>query len=153
MNRIPGVSGACPTAAPRLFTLSVEDAQFAAAESTTAVFTREVFTAVGSGNGTPTIEVGEPEEGYIVVHVAGDLDAVSAPALRARLGDGLIHRHTAVLDLRDVPFVGCTAMSVIDAAAAVLTARGGRLVVLCGRQTRRHLAICGVGRRATVVAV
>lgn len=153
MNRIPGVNGAYPTAAPMLLALSVEDAQSAAAESTTAEFTPEEFTTVGNGSRTPTIEVGEPDEGYVVVRVSGDLDAASAPALRARLGEELIHRRTAVLDLRDVPFVGCTAMSVIDTAAAVLTARGGRMVVLCGRQTRRHLAICGVGRRATVVAV
>lgn len=153
MNRSFGVSGDYPAAAPTVLTLSVEDARSAAAESTTAEFTTEEFTTVVTGNRTPTIEVGEPEEGYVVVRVVGDLDAVSAPALGARLGEGMIHRRTAVLDLRDAPFVGCTAMSVIDAAATVLAARGGRMVVLCGRQTRRHLAICGAGRRATVVAV
>ncbi|MFF0813654.1 STAS domain-containing protein [Rhodococcus sp. NPDC003318] len=99
------------------------------------------------------VDVEKPCAGYALVRVLGDLDVTTAAHLGSRLGECVVDPCTIVLDLREVPFVGCAALSVIDAAADFLHSRGERLVVICGPQARRALAVSGVDRRVAVLSV
>ncbi|MGW4479790.1 STAS domain-containing protein [Rhodococcus triatomae] len=102
---------------------------------------------------TTVIDGDAPQTGYLVIRVVGDLDVVTAPDLGACLGDCVADPRVAVLDLRAVPFIGCSALAVIDAAGEYLAARGKPMVVLCGREIRRSLQVSGVDRTVTVLTV
>lgn len=83
-----------------------------------------------------------------LVTVHGEVDLRTAPELRQRLTH-LVDAGTAemVVDLRDVPFVDSSALSVFVTIHKRLSAAGGRLVLVCDEgPVRRVLGITGLSR-------
>jgi anti-anti-sigma factor len=85
-----------------------------------------------------------------VVHVTGELDMVTAPALRAVVtevfDDGLLAGRTLVFDLTSVDFMGSSGLGVL--AEAVQRAEAAGLppirVVLASRAVRRAVEVTGM---------
>ena len=67
------------------------------------------------------------------VHVAGELDVVSAPELRQTLRETQWLAHLIVLDLRDLAFMDCAGTHAIVEASLRARKAGRRLVLVRGR--------------------
>jgi anti-sigma B factor antagonist len=70
--------------------------------------------------------------GVAWVHVAGELDLLTAPQLRQTLREAQLYAHMVVLDLRDLAFMDCSGVHVILTAAADARRVGGRLALARG---------------------
>ena len=85
-----------------------------------------------------------------VVHVAGELDMVTSPSLRAAVGDvfddGQLTGRTLVFDLTGVDFIGSSGLAVL--AEAVHRAESAGLppmrVVVASRPVRRAVEVTGM---------
>lgn len=73
---------------------------------------------------------GDPDSAC--VHVAGELDTVTAPELEVALRDALLLARLVVLDLRDVAFIDSAGVHAIVNANVRARALARRLVVLRG---------------------
>jgi anti-sigma B factor antagonist len=66
------------------------------------------------------------------VHVAGELDLLTAPQLRQTLREAQLYAHMVVLDLRALAFMDCSGVHVVLDAAADARRVGGRLILARG---------------------
>ena len=89
-----------------------------------------------------------PGDGYAVVRVAGEVDALTAPELRDALLDAMRqHGPTILLDLADVTFMDSTGIGVLVGSERRTLLEGGRLVICRpSPQVIRPLNVLGVGR-------
>lgn len=84
----------------------------------------------------------EGRPGAAWVHVAGELDLLTAPQLRQTLREGQPYAGMVVLDLRALTFMDCSGVHVILDAAADARGAGGELILTRGpAQIDRLLAI------------
>jgi anti-anti-sigma factor len=89
-------------------------------------------------------------ERWRVVQVTGELDMLTAPALRAVVaevfGDGLLTGRTLVFDLSSVDFLGSSGLAVLAEAVqlAESTALPPIRVVLASRPVRRAVEVTGM---------
>ena len=94
-------------------------------------------------------------EGAVVVDVAGELDAYTAPVLRDRLLDvieGQGNRFVAV-DLGAVGFIDSTAVHVLVQSLRLTRERGGDLMLArVPPPAQRVLDICGLAKIFTITA-
>lgn len=81
---------------------------------------------------TTRVELDPAGSGPVLLRVHGDLDVVTAPLLAACLDEALADRAGVVLDLREVSFLGCAALAVLDAVARRARRHGRRLTVAAG---------------------
>lgn len=89
-------------------------------------------------------------ERWRILHVAGELDMVTSPSLRAAVatvfGDGLLLGRTLVFDLTSVDFIGSSGIAVL--AEAVQRAEADGMppvrVVLAARSVRRAVEVTGM---------
>ncbi|WP_165777594.1 STAS domain-containing protein [Amycolatopsis antarctica] len=101
--------------------------------------------------GSLSLTVTRPGRGTaaVVVHVAGELDVLTAPALRALLWPRLVcAARTVVVDLSQVTFLGLAGVRVLD--AALLRASAGEVdlrVVTGPRCVERALELTGAASR------
>ncbi|MGW4339156.1 STAS domain-containing protein [Rhodococcus koreensis] len=85
------------------------------------------------------ILIDETGDGPAMITVCGDLDIVSAPILAACLHQTTHHRGTGVVvDLLDVPFLGCPALAVLTATANEL-GRDHRALTVAADEAHRRL--------------
>ncbi|MEV0074468.1 STAS domain-containing protein [Amycolatopsis sp. NPDC050768] len=99
------------------------------------------------------LSVERPDRDLVIVRVAGDLDAASAPRLRELLDARLRSAVPAVLlDISTVTFLGTAGLSTLERAHLLASERGVRFTVHVGeaRQVRRAL---GLLPHATLVAI
>lgn len=105
------------------------------------------------GTGTPAGDIGEVVRFDVVphgddarvVHVIGEIDTLTAPALRAQLDEHLPAAHLLVLDLSQVSFLGSAGLAVLVAAKDDVDRRGHRLRLVCGsRIVTRALEATGL---------
>lgn len=89
----------------------------------------------------------------VVVELRGELDVVSAPALRRRLLE-LVARHderSFVLDLSRLTFVGSAGIAVLVVVERAVRERGGTLTLDgVSAATRRLLRVAGVEARSAI---
>jgi anti-sigma B factor antagonist len=79
---------------------------------------------------TFTISVADPDDGPVVVSLAGEMDIASAPELaRALEALGGANATAVVIDLSALTFIDSSGISVLATAARDARARGGELVV------------------------
>jgi anti-sigma B factor antagonist len=74
---------------------------------------------------------GEGGSGAAWVHVAGELDLLTAPQLRQTLREAQL-AHMVLLDLRALAFMDCSGVHVVLDAAADARRAGGRLILARG---------------------
>jgi anti-sigma B factor antagonist len=77
--------------------------------------------------------------GVAWVHVAGELDLLTAPQLTQTLREAQLYAHMVVLDLRDLAFMDCSGVHVVLAAAADARRVGDRLALTRGHAHIDHL--------------
>jgi anti-sigma B factor antagonist len=102
------------------------------------------------------LTVSTPRPGVTVLRVAGEVDLVTVPQLRAAVGKQL-DAPLLVLDLSELGFLGSVGLEVLVDARDQLAARGGALrLVTGGAVVRRPLELTGLTRLlacyATLVA-
>ncbi|NLJ33262.1 MAG: anti-sigma factor antagonist [Firmicutes bacterium] len=89
------------------------------------------------------------KEGYLLVHLQGDLDLHSVDKIRAVV-DNALNRggvHTLLLDLSQVPFMDSSGLGFILGRYRHLKKKGGQVVLIApGSQVRRVLKLAGVKR-------
>ncbi|MEQ8719538.1 MAG: STAS domain-containing protein [Acidimicrobiales bacterium] len=82
----------------------------------------------------PTFRISESGP-WTVLHVHGEIDMASAPAVRRAVvdlvGGGI---RWLVLDLGDVGFVDSTGLGVLVGALKRVTSAAGEMTVVCGRE-------------------
>lgn len=97
----------------------------------------------------------ETEQGvWTVLHIRGELDLVTSPAVRQSVHDVVaVGRHDVVLDLSEVLFCDSSGVSVLIAARRLMRSCGGRLRLILpargaeeGSHVNRVLAALGVRR-------
>jgi anti-anti-sigma factor len=102
-----------------------------------------------------TLKVNESEQGrWAVLHVAGELDLVTAPEVRQRVHDVVAEgRHDVVLDLSGVFFCDSSGVGLLIASRRLLHSCRGRLHLIlpargaeAGSHVNRVLAALGVRR-------
>ena len=80
-----------------------------------------------------SIEVDRPEPGVVLLRASGDLDAYTAPGLRAQLheatGDGT-ETELVVVDLQKVSFIDSAGLGTLVGAHRRMRERGGRLRIV-----------------------
>lgn len=89
----------------------------------------------------------------VVVSIEGELDAATAPPLRAILSDLIDGQGnlSVVLDLSAMTFVDSIGLGVFAGAAKRLRARGGELVLAApSSSTLRLFAVTGIDGLATI---
>jgi len=93
------------------------------------------------------------EQDIAVVHLDGELDLASAPALTAEIDSPQVAAGAKlVLDLRELQFIDSTGLRTIFTARASARERGQEFAVTEGSaQVQRLLAITGVGDHLRVV--
>jgi anti-sigma B factor antagonist len=85
------------------------------------------------------------------VHLAGELDLASAPALRDTLRDAETRAQIVLLDLRDLTFMDSAGVHAIVRACVRAQRAGRRLILVRGpRQVDRLLALAGVADRLEI---
>lgn len=84
-------------------------------------------------------------DGALVVHVVGEIDTLTAPALRAQLDEHLPAVKLLVLDLSQVTFLGSAGLAVLVAAKDDADRRGNTLRLVPGsRIVSRALEATGL---------
>lgn len=116
--------------------------------ATTPVWSTEVATADATGeDGAVDLALDTlTADGTTVVVVGGELDAVTAPQLRAYLGP-LVKRTAArvVLDLSDVTFLDSTGLGALIEARSTVAADGGAFaLVVTASRVAKVLTITGL---------
>lgn len=97
------------------------------------------------------ISVRHDGNGVTVVSVAGEVDMLSAPELRATVGQHITDGSTLVLDLNGVTFLGSAGLAVLVEAAQQSKTRGVALrVVAADRAVKRPLEATGLGEVFTI---
>jgi len=93
------------------------------------------------------------EQDIAVMHLEGELDLASAPALKAEMDTPEVASAAKlVLDLRELQFIDSTGLRTIFSARASARGRGQDFAVTQGSaQVQRLLAITGVGDHLRVV--
>ena len=87
----------------------------------------------------------EHATGAAVVHVAGELDLVTTPALRDAIADALSSPPPlVVLDLTDVDFLASAGLSELIAAGERAQGRTTLRIVAANRSTLRPLSMTGL---------
>ena len=82
----------------------------------------------------------ELESNTVVLTVAGELDAFSAPALEQALADGGLDVHDRFLaDLSRVTFLDSTVLGLLVRAVREMAGRGGRARVVLPETTARRI--------------
>ncbi|WP_084175363.1 STAS domain-containing protein [Actinokineospora spheciospongiae] len=94
--------------------------------------------------------------GWTTVQVKGEVDLLTAPALRAAVSDGLTRLPSpavVVVDLTGVTFLGCTGIGVLVDAGLRARERGGAMVVSCpgGTASRRIFTLLGLDGVLTLI--
>lgn len=102
-----------------------------------------------------SVRVEQPNSDVVVVSVAGEIDLLTAPALRERLS-GLLATGPSrlVIDLTHTSFLGATALSVLIHARRTAARRGTRLQLTAPKRPlpARVLNIAGLDRLYEVVS-
>ncbi|GAA3488871.1 STAS domain-containing protein [Streptomyces cremeus] len=102
-----------------------------------------------------TLKVTEAEHGgWAVLHISGELDLVTSPAVRQRVHGAVADgRHRVVLDLSDVLFCDSSGVGVLIAARRLMRSCRGSLRLILpargavdGSHVNRVLAALGVRR-------
>lgn len=88
-----------------------------------------------------------PSARCVVIHVVGEVDLVSAPALRASLDEQLEASAALLVNLTETAFFGAAGLSELVHAAAVARDRAVRLAVAAGRPVLRPLQVTGLDRQ------
>ncbi|EME64082.1 hypothetical protein G352_13622 [Rhodococcus ruber BKS 20-38] len=83
-------------------------------------------------------------DGPLVLTVRGDLDLATAPALEPHLSRASADGTDLVLDLTEVPFLGCVGMAMFDAAANRVRRRRATLTTAVQPQVRHVLHLTGL---------
>lgn len=89
--------------------------------------------APGGQVGTVDLDIASSQSGsHAVVHVAGEIDVYTAPALRERL-DQEIERgqHDLVVDLSDVTFMDSTGLGVLVGRLKLIRVHEGAMRLVC----------------------
>ncbi|GAA2408337.1 STAS domain-containing protein [Streptomyces pulveraceus] len=106
-------------------------------------------------NSRNTLTVAETVRGkWTVLHIHGELDLVTSPAVRQSVHDAVaVGRHDVVLDLSEVLFCDSSGVGVLIAARRLMRSCGGRLRLILpargaeeGSHVNRVLAALGVRR-------
>jgi anti-sigma B factor antagonist len=85
------------------------------------------------------------------VQVAGELDLVTSPQFRQRLGEAQRALRLVVLDLRELGFIDSSGVHVILDAACDARRYGGRLLIVRGpAPVDRVLALTGVDKEVMI---
>lgn len=101
------------------------------------------------------LRVAESEQaGWTVLHIRGELDLVTSPAVRQSVHDAVaVGRHDVVLDLSEVLFCDSSGVGVLIASRRLMHSCGGRLRLILpakgaveGSHVNRVLAALGVRR-------
>ena len=111
----------------------------------------------GESSGRPADEVGETtaadvvrfevvdHDDAIVIHVSGEIDTLTAPALSEQLSRRLPAAPLVVLDLSAVTFLGSAGLAALVAAKEDAAQRGAVLRLVCGsRIVTRALEATGL---------
>ena len=86
------------------------------------------------------------------LHLCGELDLASAPALRARLGEAMSSAQLVMVDLRQLTFTDCTGIHVMIDADARARTTGRRLVFVRGpAQIDRLFDLLGLSERLRII--
>ena len=83
--------------------------------------------------------------GTAVLHIQGELDAVTAPALRADLADAA-GEATVLLDLTGVGLIDSAGLGALLGVIRGIHEHGGRVAAVAGPATARALRSAGVDR-------
>ena len=102
-------------------------------------------TAAAAGATDFRIDIDEPPGGPVVIRVAGDVDAGTVPVLSACLCESVLTGHSVVVDLLDVPFLGCPGFAALHDTASDLSAQRCRLTVAASAEVRSMLRRIGLG--------
>jgi anti-sigma B factor antagonist len=95
---------------------------------------------------TIELSVRQPAPGVTVLAVSGEVDMVSAPALRDALVNGLGDGGTFVVDMTGVTFLGSAGLAVLVEAARLAQQSNAALkVVATARAVTRPLEATGLG--------
>lgn len=95
---------------------------------------------------TIELSVRQPAPGVTVLAVSGEVDMVSAPALRDALVNGLGDGGTFVVDMTGVTFLGSAGLAVlVEAARLTQQANATLKVVATARAVTRPLEATGLG--------
>lgn len=95
---------------------------------------------------TIELSVRQPAPGATVLAVSGEVDMVSAPALREALVDGLRDGGTFVVDMTGVTFLGSAGLAVlVEAARRAPQENAAFKVVATARAVTRPLEATGLG--------
>ncbi|MFJ8850771.1 STAS domain-containing protein [Streptomyces sp. NPDC102437] len=102
-----------------------------------------------------TLKVAGTVQGeWTVLHIRGELDLLTSPAVRQSVHDAVaVGRHDVVLDLSEVQFCDSSGVGVLIAARRLMRSCGGRLRLILpargaeeGSHVNRVLAALGVRR-------
>ena len=86
------------------------------------------------------------------VHVAGELDLVTAPRLKQAVHDAQLYARVVVLDLRELTFMDSSGVHVILDAARAARQASGRLILVRGpAHIGRLLALTDVPSKVLIV--
>jgi anti-sigma B factor antagonist len=92
------------------------------------------------------LAVSHPTQDVTVVSVSGEIDMVSAPALRTCVTTNLVDEGTFVLDLSGVSFLGSAGLAVLVEAAQESRAKAVAFrVVASDRAVTRPIVATGLG--------
>jgi anti-sigma B factor antagonist len=77
------------------------------------------------------------------IHVAGELDLLTAPQLKRTLRDAQLHNRVVVLDMRDVSFIDSAGLHLLLAASQQVKPDGTQLRVIPSPVVSRMLGLGG----------
>lgn len=85
---------------------------------------------------------------HTVVHVGGEIDVYTAPALRERLDEEIQHGHYAlVVDLSDVTFMDSTGLGVLVGRLKQIRLHDGTMLLVCAHdRVLKVFAITGLDK-------
>lgn len=102
-----------------------------------------------------TVDVSRPDPATVVVTATGEIDAGTAPLLRAKFIDVFAGNGPGahlVVDLTPVPFIDGTGLSVVVGAHRRATASGVQMTVVAIDRVRRVMQLAGVDQLWRTVA-
>ena len=102
-------------------------------------------TTTAAGATDFRIDIDEPPGGPVVIRVVGTVDAGTVQGLSACLRESVLTGHSVVVDLLDVPFLGCPGFAALHDTATDLSAQRCRLTVAASAEVRSILGRIGIG--------